>query len=208
MAADAALALDPEFPNLHPAVAQGYRETPQGIVAEVIAGELSLMPRPRPRHARTAGSLFGELRGPFDLGASGPGGWVLLIEPELHLGDLPDIVVPDVVGWRRERFPEGAFDDDAPGAISVPPDWVCEVLSPRTEAMDRGAKRATYQRERVGHLWLIDPALRTLEVFRWDPVGYVLIDVWDGEARVRAEPFEAIELRLGSLWPGTSSLRE
>ena len=32
-----------------------------------------------------------------------PGGWWLLFEPELHLGN--DILVPDLAGWRREHLP-------------------------------------------------------------------------------------------------------
>ena len=72
-----------------------------------------------------------EMGGPFDRGRGGPGGWIFLIEPELHLG--PHVVVPDIAGWRRERltpFPTTAF-------IDTPPDWVCEVLSPSTQRIDR-----------------------------------------------------------------------
>lgn len=200
MAGDAARAIDPRFPNLRIEVVDGYLRAPSTMVAEVIDGELSLMPRPRPRHARAAGELHGELRSPFDRGRDGPGGWVFLPEPELHLGVLPDIVTPDLAGWHRARFPADAFDDDAPAQISVAPDWVCEVLSPRTEAYDRGPKMRVYRREKVGHVWLVDPALKTLEAFRLDGAHYALIDTWEGDEVVRAEPFDAIELHLAVLW--------
>ncbi len=83
---------------------------------------------------------------------------------------------------------------------TLAPDWACEVLSPRTEAFDRGAKVPVYARERVQHVWLVDPIERTLEVFRLDGERYSLLGVHHGEARVRAEPFDAIELDLAVLW--------
>jgi Uma2 family endonuclease len=70
-----------------------------------------------------------------------PGHLHWLVEPELHLGPRPEKVVPDLAGWRRERLPDTLLDADADGAITVLPDWVCEVLSERTEHVDRGKKR-------------------------------------------------------------------
>jgi Uma2 family endonuclease len=120
----------------------------------------------------------------------------LLDEPELHLGAEPDILVPDLAGWRRTTLPElpnAAF-------LTVPPDWACEVLSPRTHRTDRVVKMPVYRRERVGHVWLVDPDAKTLEVYRLDGDTYRLLDTFGDEARVRAEPFDAIELELGALW--------
>lgn len=200
MAGDPARANHPQFPNLPYDAVEAYLNAPPTMTAEIIDGGVSLMPRPRRQHARATGELLGELRGPFDRGRDGPGGWVLLIEPELHLGDRPDIVVPDLAGWRRERIPDDFMAEDAPAAISLPPDWCCEVISPRTEALDRGPKMRTYRREKVGHVWLVDPSLRTLEVFRGSSEGYLLVDTFEGDAPVRAEPFDAIELTLGLFW--------
>ena len=191
---------DPRFPNLRPEVVAGYLGAPATVVAEVIDGELSLMPRPRPQHAHAASRLMRRLGGFHDPTGDEPGGWVILGEPELHLGASPDVVVPDLAGWHRERFPANALDEDAPGAISVAPDWCCEVLSARTEAYDRGAKMRIYRREKVVHVWLVDPALRTLEVFRVENKRYVFLDAWEGETIVRAEPFDAVEIPLAALW--------
>jgi Uma2 family endonuclease len=94
------------------------------------------------------------------------GGWLILFEPELHLGQ--DVLVLDLAGWRRERMLEMP---DTVG-FTVPPDWVCEVLSPSTTVLDRGRKMAVYARESERHVWLVD----------------------------RAEPFEALGLELGVLW--------
>lgn len=199
MPGDAARALDPRFPNLRPEVVQGYLEAPDTMVAEIVDGELSLMPRPRPRHAHAAGELHGELRGPFQRAPEGPGGWVFLDEPELHLGPTPDIVVPDLAGWRRERFPADAFDEETT-ALTVAPDWVCELLSPRTRTHDRGGKQRVYRREGVRHLWYVDPAARSVEVCRLEAAGYVVVDTFQDDARMRAPPFATVDIPLSVLW--------
>jgi Uma2 family endonuclease len=187
------------FPGLRREVVEGYLAAPEHVVAEVLDGELFLMPRPQRRHARGSSRLGMILGAPFDLGVGGPGGWVILDEPELHLGAKPDIVVPDLAGWRRERVPEDFFDDDEV-AIELVPDWVCEVLSPSTERNDRGRKRRIFRRESVGHYWLVSPELRTLEVYRLEGGRWVEVDTYEGDAVVRAEPFDAIELSLAALW--------
>lgn len=168
---------------------------PEHLVAEVLDGELSLQPRPGKPHAAAATALGEELGPPFKRGRGGPGGWIILHEPELHLG--ADIVVPDLGGWRRERMPK--MIDDEP-FFDVAPDWVCEVLSRSTAVLDRKKKLPVYARERVTHAWLVDPILRTLEVLRWSDGGWVITGTWSGSDRLRAEPFEAIELDLSILW--------
>ncbi|MDO9022727.1 MAG: Uma2 family endonuclease [Deltaproteobacteria bacterium] len=197
MSGDAGRTLDTRFPNLDPAVVQGYLDAPETMVAEIIDGELSLMPRPRPRHSRAATRLTAELR-PFDNPRGDePGGWILLIEPELELGPRPDILIPDLAGWRRERVPPGFLQADE---ITLAPDWVCEVLSPSTFRVDRKRKLPIYHREGVGHVWLVDPARQALEVFRRAPEGWLLVGDFDGADVVGAEPFEAVPLNLAMLW--------
>jgi Uma2 family endonuclease len=167
---------------------------PRHQVAEVIDGELHLQPRPGKPHAAAATALGEELGPPFKRGKQGPGGWILLDEPELHLGE--DILVPDLAGWRRERL---AVLDEAP-YFTLAPDWACEVLSPKTAKLDRAEKLPIYARELVSHAWLVDPLARTLEVLRREGSRWLLVGVWKDDARVRAEPFEAFELELAILW--------
>ncbi len=92
-----------------------------------------------------------------------------------------------------------------PKSLDVPffndaPDWVCEVLSPSTSRLDRGPKRAAYLREGVNHLWFVDPAARTLEVFRAEKGGWRVVATHVDQEIVRAEPFDAVPLELASLW--------
>lgn len=168
---------------------------PRNRIGEIVNGELYSSPRPAGAHARVASGLGVELGGPFDRGRGGPGGWIILDEPELHLGDA--VLVPDLAGWRRERMP---FVDEGAAAFELSPDWVCEVLSPATGTLDRVRKMPVYAREQVQFLWLVEPLQRTLEVFQLQAETWVAVGSYEGDARVRAAPFDAIELELGSLW--------
>jgi Uma2 family endonuclease len=182
-------------PREKPATYADLLAVPEHMVAEIIDGDLVASPRPALRHANASSRMGDALGGPFHRGAGGPGGWIILDEPELHLGD--DVVVPDLAGWRRPRFPEAALDA---AAIEVSPDWICEVLSPSTAALDRTRKLPLYAREQVRHAWLVDPVAKTLEVLRLVDQRWSLISAHEGNAKVRAEPFEAIELELAALW--------
>ena len=154
----------------------------------------SASPRPAPRHADAGSGLGGVLRNPFDRGRGGPGGWRILFEPELHL--RADVLVPDLAGWRRERLP--SLPSEA--YFSLPPDWVCEVLSPSTASVDRVKKLAIYAREQVAHAWLVDPIARTLEVLRLEQGRWSIVSSFADFAVVRAEPFDAIELDLSLIF--------
>ena len=171
------------------------REVPDHFVAEMFGGDLYASPRPALPHARAASLLGGILIGPFDQGRNGPGGWLFLDEPELHFA--ADVVVPDIAAWRRARLPALP----AAAYLTLAPDWVCEVLSPSAEKLDRGQKLRVYAREGVSHMWLIDPLRQTLEVLALDRRGqWAQRGVLEGSAVVRAEPFDAVEIELGALW--------
>jgi Uma2 family endonuclease len=175
---------------------------PENQVAELIEGTLYTFPRPASPHANAASGLTGELRGPFHRGRGGPGGWIILVEPELHFPDPTapgeiEALVPDLAGWTRERMPTMP----RVAAFTLAPDWIGEVVSPSTEDHDRDVKMPVYAREGVLHAWLVDPIAKTLEVYTLDadkryrePATYRDLDV------VRAAPFDAIELELSALW--------
>jgi len=168
---------------------------PEHLVAEILFGELVTHPRPAPLHLGAASVLGGILIPPFQLGRGGPGGWIFLDEPELHLGE--HVTVPDLAGWRRERLsppPERAW-------IDIAPDWICEVLSPSTEGYDRSEKRSIYAEAGVGHLWLVDPRPQTLEAFELRGGKWLLLDVFRGHVEVTAAPFAEPSFPLDALWP-------
>jgi Uma2 family endonuclease len=168
---------------------------PPNLVGEILFGELVTHPRPAPRHAVASAALHGILDEAFQRGRNGPGGWIFMVEPELHLG--AHVAVPDIAGWRREtlpRLPETAW-------IETPPDWVCETLSPSTENYDRGSKRQIYAAFGVRHLWLLDPRPKLLEAFALDGERWVLLATLRDDEDVSVPPFDAISLPLSDLWP-------
>lgn len=172
-------------------------KVPDHKVAEIVDGELYVSPRPAAPHALATSVLGANLSVPFHQGRGGPGGWWIVDEPELHFGE--DVLVPDLAGWRRERmpqFPKAAF-------FTLAPDWLCEVLSPSTERLDRARKLGVYAREGVANVWLVNPDSRTLEVYRRSATNWVLLATQASDALVRAEPFDAIELDLLPLWGET-----
>jgi Uma2 family endonuclease len=168
---------------------------PPNLVGEIIDGTLHAQPRPSVRHTLANASMQIDLGSAFHRGRGGPGGWWILVEPEVHLGG--HVVVPDLAGWRRERMPRL----DAEAHFRIAPDWVCEVLSPSTSRRDRTVKMRVYAEAGVPFCWLVDPGLRTLEAYalvesaRWRREG-----AWGGEERFRAPPFDAVEFELSGWW--------
>ncbi len=168
---------------------------PMGWVGEIVEDELVASPRPLASQTRAAFMLGVELREQLGRQA-GNGRWCLLRAPELHLGR--DVMVPDLAGWRRERVAEPP-EPDAP-FLTLTPDWVCEVVSPVTVALDRIRKLPLYAQHGVSHAWFIDPEARTLEVFQRLKRGWLFAACYEGDAVVRAEPFTHVRLELGALW--------
>jgi Uma2 family endonuclease len=182
-----------------PATYPDIEALPAQVVGEIAFGILHTQPRPAPRHARATTRMASELDLPFDRGRGGPGGWIILIEPELHLG--PHVIVPDVAGWRRDRMPR--LPDTT--FIELAPDWVCEVLSPTTQRFDRTDKLAIYAKFGVEHCWYVDPNARTLEVFARQGEKWLIAATFkDGDA-VTAPPFEAHTFALDLLWSDAGS---
>jgi len=178
-----------------PATYSDLEAVPENLVAEIIDGALETHPRPRPRHARAANRLSRQLNNRFEEGEGGWGGWIFIIEPELHLGR--HVVVPDLAGWRAERLaaePEHAF-------IDIAPDWVCEVLSPATGRLDRGPKRRIYAKAGIPHLWLLEPTEGTLEPFALSGRQWLLLTTIQRGEQISIAPFEAVSFPLDDLFP-------
>ncbi|MEM1029900.1 MAG: Uma2 family endonuclease [Myxococcota bacterium] len=167
---------------------------PEHMIGEIIDGVLYTQPRPASPHAFATSGLLSDLVGPFQRGRGGPGGWVILFEPELHMGT--EVLVPDLAGWRRERMPR------VPNTpfFELAPDWICEALSASTARRDRTIKLDVYRRAGVAFVWLLDPIDRTLEVLALDGETYRIAATFLGEVEARAHPFDAVALDLALLW--------
>lgn len=163
---------------------------------ELIAGDLIEKAAPSGEHGDAQAGIVVAVRGPFQRGAGsgGPGGWWILTEVEVRLGD--DIVRPDVVGWRRETCPERPIGFP----VLQRPDWICEIVSPNHAAHDTVTKLRLYHRNKIAFYWLIDPRDSTLTAMRWGEEGYITVAKAARGEVVRAPPFEAVEIAVGTLF--------
>ncbi len=137
-----------------------------------------------------------DLGGPYHRGRGGPGGWWILVEPEIHFIRDTEVLVPDLAGWRRERMPRLPRDH----RFEVVPDWVCEILSPSTARKDRVTKMPVYARYGAPWLWLVDPLAHTLEAFALREGRWTVIGLFQEQDPVSVELFTEIALELGGLW--------
>lgn len=169
---------------------------PEGLTGEILNGQLHTQPRPAGPHARAETELSIDIGSAYGRGRGGPGGWWILVEPELHFVIDREVVVPDLAGWRKERMPripEGH-------RFEVVPDWVCEILSPSTASKDREVKMPIYAHYGVGCAWLVDPVGKTLEAYGLDNGDWRLLAEASGNDAIKAAPFDALELDLSNLW--------
>lgn len=177
------------------AVYEDLFSLPENMTGEIIEGELVAAPRPSRRHAVAASALGYQIGPPYHFGAGGgPGGWIILHKPDIAFGE--DILVPELAGWKEERFPAAEEQD----WLSVAPDWVCEILSPNIVRIDRMQKMRIYATHKVPYAWLVDPLQMLLEVFRLEAGRWIVLGVHGESEKVRAEPFQEVELDLAALW--------
>jgi len=163
---------------------------------ELIDGDLVPRALPDVPHAVAQGAVIASVRTAFHRRGGGghPGGWWILPEVDIALDGQG--FRPDVAGWRRDRVP--LMPKDRP--IALRPDWICEVVSSTNASTDTVLKLRKYHAAGVPHYWLVDPASQTLTVYRHHADGYLAVLAAKRGEVVRAEPFEAIELRVGLLF--------
>jgi len=165
---------------------------------EILDGTLYAFPRPRFAHARVEGRVYGDLDGPFDRGRGGPGGWWILVEPGIEIPRAAEFS-PDVAGWRRARMPAPPAKGEP---IRIVPDWIGEVLSPRTRSYDTVVKKRFYAEIGVPHLWYVDPEARSLLVLELVAGKWLELGTYGAEEKVRAAPFDAVEVDLAGWFEG------
>lgn len=182
--------------RVRPSLYEQLSTLPEGLIGEILDGQLYTQPRPAGPHALAAAALSGELYGPFHRGSSGPGGWWILPEPELHLLRDVEVDVPDLAGWRRDRMPRVPQGH----RFEIVPDWVCEILSSSTESKDRDIKMPIYAKYGVPHAWLLDPRTRTIEVYRLEAREWREVGRFTGDQPAPIPPFDAVPLDLAALW--------
>jgi Uma2 family endonuclease len=169
---------------------------PEGLTGEILHGQLHTQPRPALRHALAASNLCAKIMHPYSYRQGGPGGWWIIVEPELHFVRRTEVLVPDLAGWRRERLPAIPSDPH----FELVPDWICEILSPSTRSKDREIKMPLYARYGVAHAWLLDPVAETLEAYELRGAQWAQLGVYGATDTPAAAPFDAAAFRVADLW--------
>lgn len=177
---------------------QDILDAPDGMLAQIINGELDLQPNGAPDHQDASSELATDLKFHFRKTKYKPGGWLILPEMLVKLVD-GEIYRPDIAGWKTETLPKAP--DELP--VTTVPDWVCEVLSPSTRNIDRSKKMPVYAQSGVKHYWIIDPRAKTLEVFELQGDKWVLTSIASGDDVISFDPFPEVEIDLQYLWVDT-----
>ncbi|WP_089726499.1 Uma2 family endonuclease [Candidatus Thiosymbion oneisti] len=183
-------------PTHQPTLYEALEALPEGVVGEILNGQLHTQPRPAIPHAHVAARFDRSIGRSYGDGIDGPGGWWIFPEPEVHFVRDVEVAVPDLAGWHRERMPILPTGH----RVEVVPDWVCEILSPSTKRKDRKDKMPLYARYGVQYAWLTDPVERTLEVYRLNGNTWIEVGRFAGADQVRVPPFEAVSIDLEGLW--------
>lgn len=183
-------------PALRPTLYDLLEALPEGLTGEILNGQLHTQPRPSVPHGIAESVLGYELIGPFHKGRGGPGGWWIIVEPEVHFVLDREVAVPDLAGWRRERMPVPPRGH----RVEVVPDWVCEILSPATASKDREVKMPLYAHYGVAFAWLVDPQARTLEAYQLERGAWREVARYSDADKVAVPPFEAVTIDLAGLW--------
>jgi Uma2 family endonuclease len=178
------------------ATSADFLALPDHARVELIHGVITEKARPTAEHSQSQFAMCEVIGRRFDrvLGGRWPGGWWFGTEMEVEY-ETHEVFVHDVAGWRRDRITERQTGRPA----RIRPDWACELLSPSNAKRDLVDKFQVLHRNRVPHYWIVDPRERTLLVHRWSDAGYVVVLTTAAGDIVRAEPFEAAELRVSAL---------
>ena len=183
-------------PSQRPATSEELLARADSDRLEIIGGEIVEKAVPSWGHSFAENQLAVAV-GPFNRrpGSRGPGGWWILTE--IHVGyPRGEIYCHDTAGWRRDRVPERPTE----WPVRIRPDWVCEIVSPKHERTDLVVKPRVLHGAGVPHYWILDPDERILLVHRWSPDGNIVVQRAAAGETIRAEPFDAIELRVGVLF--------
>jgi Uma2 family endonuclease len=159
---------------------------------ELYDGEVYVVPAPMPRHQRVQIRLVEWL----DEYAESIGGFAVDSPIDIVFSEH-DVLQPDVVFFGPAR----AHLVDLDRAIRHAPDLCVEILSPSTEATDRGRKMQMFARYGVPEYWIVDPVHKTIEVHRLERGGYVLAQCASGDEGITSAVLPGATLRAGRIFP-------
>jgi Uma2 family endonuclease len=141
---------------------EDYQSLPESMEKryELLDGDIKMVPAPTTQHQFVSSNLE------FIVHAfikEQKLGYILYapVDVVFGTGDGREAAQPDIIFVRRDRK-----EIIAEAEVLGPPDLIVEVLSPGTEARDRGYKMHLYGRYGVEEYWIVDPKEETLDLFR------------------------------------------
>jgi Uma2 family endonuclease len=161
-----------------------------GKIYEVIDGDLYVSPSPAWRHQVQLGNLFFRV---FAWVRAHSLGYVVTAPTGVVLND-ENGVEPDLIFVSHERA-HLISERGVEGA----PDLVVEVLSPSTEARDRGIKLRRYAASGVTHYWILDPDGPRIEEHVLGQDGYQLVATFGPGGVLRPTLLPGLEIALDEI---------
>ena len=194
------VAAAPASPALAEAVAPPQTPTPEELYealdeetrAELIDGEIVIMPPATIRHSRTSDMILTLTR--LFVEAQGLG--EVFSNAGMHLG--AQRYVPDVA------FVASSHAERVQGThIAGAADLVVEVLSPSTAGRDWGSKMRDYEQYGVSEYWLLNPVVEQINVYVLDTDGKYEPLAPDAVGRYHSQVLPGFFVERGWLWPAT-----
>ena len=158
---------------------------------ELYDGEVYVVPAPMPRHQIVQHTVAEALRAV----CRQHGGFAVGSPIDIVFSEY-DVLQPDVVYFGPTR----AHLVDLDRAIRHAPDLCVEILSPSTEATDRGRKLQMFARYAVPEYWIVDPVKQIIEVHRLEAGSYALVQRAAEDDEVQSAVLPGTALRAGSIF--------
>jgi Uma2 family endonuclease len=147
-------------PHAPPLTVEEYKNLPEtGPRYQLIEGDLYLAPGPNRFHQDISRNLQGGLHRYLE---SNPIGILYNAPFDVYLTEI-DVFQPDLIVVLN---PNRSILTDA--GAEGPPDFVVEILSPKTRQLDLVNKKRVYARLGVKELWIIDPEAGTVTIYRFE----------------------------------------
>lgn len=169
-----------------------YQELPEGPpYFQVIEGDLIMSPSPRTLHQVVAGNIHFIIRQHLN---SHPIGHVFLAPLDVFLTEI-NVYQPDLIFVAEER--KSIVTEKG---IEGAPNLVVEILSESTARFDKGPKRKIYARTGVQDLWLIDPEVKLIQVYRLAEDPETPVATYDATAVFRSPLLPGLEIAARSIF--------
>lgn len=163
-----------------------------GTRYEVIDGVLYMAPPPSTAHQSTSNRLSNAMTNHADNHRLGH---VFTAPIGVRLPDHPVPVQPDILFIRAER--EGIIGGQY---VEGTPDLVVEILSPSNWSYDREEKFRLYEEAGVPEYWIVDPRIKSVEVFVLEAGEYVLLGKWGAGGTATSRVVAGFEIPVTAIF--------